>query len=188
MVFLSRASVLLIALTPFVESFVMPSHPVQRSTALHATHDNGRREFLSAVAALAFPIAVIPQIANAGIDPSLLRNIPVEGDTSGQAMRLRQIDAVQRPETDLQNIPFVELPSGVSFREYREGKGDSGALYLCRDITIRLHQQRLDNKHRFVCVCSCQGGVQGFSRNDYSMQKYGHSNGTGRFKILFDKG
>ncbi len=35
----------------------------------------------------------LPRPAQAGIDPSALRNLPVEGDSSGTAMRLRQIEA-----------------------------------------------------------------------------------------------
>ena len=73
---------------------------------------------------------ILPSIANAGIDPSLLKSLPVEGDSSGSAQRLRQVEAIQRPASDLTNIPFEELPSGVSYREYREGKGDAGTLIL----------------------------------------------------------
>lgn len=67
-----------------------------------------------------------PSISHAGIDPTLLKNLPVQGDESGAVQRLRQVEAVQRPSSDLVDIPFTELPSGVSFREYREGKGDAG--------------------------------------------------------------
>ena len=67
-----------------------------------------------------------PGIASAGIDPSLLQSLPVQGDESGAAQRLRQVEAIQRPSSDLVDIPFTELPSGVSYREYREGKGEAG--------------------------------------------------------------
>ena len=71
-------------------------------------------------------LVVLPLVANAGIDPNQLRNLPVEGDVSGTAQRLREIEAIQRPASDLTNVPFEELPSGVSYREYREGKGEAG--------------------------------------------------------------
>ena len=67
-----------------------------------------------------------PTPAHAGIDPSLLQSLPVQGDVSGAAQRLKQVEALQRPATDTQDIPFVTLPSGVSYREYREGKGEAG--------------------------------------------------------------
>lgn len=71
-------------------------------------------------------VALIPSKAQAGIDPSLLKSLPVQGDESGAVQRLRQVEAVQRPSTDLVDVPFTELSSGVSFREYREGKGEAG--------------------------------------------------------------
>ena len=67
-----------------------------------------------------------PNLANAGIDPSALKALPVEGDTSGIRTRLQQLDAVNgpRPE-DSKDIAFTKLPSGASYRDYREGKGDA---------------------------------------------------------------
>jgi len=64
--------------------------------------------------------------AYAGIDPAALRALPVEGDVSGSASRLRQIGSANgpRPE-DSKDIAFETLPSGASYREYREGKGDA---------------------------------------------------------------
>jgi hypothetical protein len=73
-----------------------------------------------------------PLVSNAGIDPAALRNLPVEGSEVGSAaQRLRQIEAIQKPATDLVEIPFQELPSGVSYREYREGKGEAGKFRCC---------------------------------------------------------
>lgn len=94
-----------------------------------------RRSFLG-VAGLAFGILVSPSQATAGIDPSLLKTLPVQGDDSGSATRLRQVESIQRPETDLVSIPFEELPSGVSYREYRAGKGEAG-VYSTRNPTSR---------------------------------------------------
>lgn len=85
-----------------------------------------RRSFLG-VAGLAFGIIVSPSQASAGIDPSLLRTLQVQGDNSGSATRLRQVENMQKPATDLVDVPFEELPSGVSYREYRAGKGEAGA-------------------------------------------------------------
>jgi hypothetical protein len=64
--------------------------------------------------------------AHAGIDPAALRALPVEGDVTGSASRLRQIESTNgpRPE-DGKDIAFETLPSGASYREYREGKGDA---------------------------------------------------------------
>ena len=85
-----------------------------------------RRQALATLGTSAALLA--PSVAQAGIDPALLKSLPVQGDESGAAQRLRQVEAIQRPVTDLVDIPFTELPSGVSYREYREGKGEAGTL------------------------------------------------------------
>jgi hypothetical protein len=64
--------------------------------------------------------------AQAGIDPSLLKSLPVQGDESGTLQRLQQVRDMNRPSSDSENIPFVELGGGVSYREYRQGKGEAG--------------------------------------------------------------
>jgi hypothetical protein len=87
-----------------------------------------------AILAGSFVGLLLPAVANAGIDPSLLKTLPVQGDESGAVQRLRQIEDVQRPATDLVNVPFEELPSGVSYREYREGKGEAGTIRSFRTI------------------------------------------------------
>jgi len=89
----------------------------------------------------AFGLLVAPSASQASIDPTLLKALPVQGDETGAAQRLRQVEAVQRPASDLVEIPFTELPSGVSFREYREGKGDAGTVLMkfiigCNTISI----------------------------------------------------
>jgi hypothetical protein len=84
-----------------------------------------RRQALIGVGSAAFALFA-PSVAHAGIDPSSLRSLPVQGDESGAAQRLRQVEALQKPTSDLVDIPFVDLPIGVSYREYREGKGDAG--------------------------------------------------------------
>ena len=84
----------------------------------------GRRHVL--IEGLAGLFVVVPTVANAGIDPSALRSLPVEGDASGSSTRLRQLEAVNKPESDTVDKPWEELSSGVSYREYREGKGEAG--------------------------------------------------------------
>jgi len=78
------------------------------------------------VSSLLVATAAYSRPAYAGIDPSALRALPVEGDVSGSASRLRQIGSANgpRPE-DSKDIAFETLPSGASYREYREGKGDA---------------------------------------------------------------
>jgi len=78
--------------------------------------------------AAALSTTILPTAANAGIDPSMLKSMKVEGDASGTAQRLRQIEEIQRPASDTVNMPYEELASGVSYREYREGRGEAGAF------------------------------------------------------------
>lgn len=87
-----------------------------------------RRSFLIRTAASSAAVAavILPTVANAGIDPAALKSLRVDGDASGAATRLRQLEAVDprgaQPE-DSKDIAFEVLPSGASYRDYREGKG-----------------------------------------------------------------
>ena len=132
------ASSILLGVEGFSTS-VLPSSPSHSSSTkfpvLRICHDdpysdengsNKRRALIGSVISSSAVMFGLPFVANAGIDPNQLRSLPVEGDASGTAQRLREIDAVRRPASDLTNVPFEELPSGVSFREYREGKGEAG--------------------------------------------------------------
>lgn len=78
--------------------------------------------------------------ANAGVDPSLLKSLKVDGDVSGQAQRMRQLEEIQRPASDTVNIPYEKLDSGVEYREYREGRGDAvvqTGSKIAVELTIR---------------------------------------------------
>ena len=124
-----RVTVLVLVLkTLVVESFVSPGAHRSRIKRLSRL-DASRRDIFSRIAWMPLVVAT-PKEAEAGIDPSALRNLPVEGDAGGSAMRMRQIEAVQRPESDLVNTPWEELPDGVQYREYREGKGEAGAYLM----------------------------------------------------------
>jgi hypothetical protein len=64
-----------------------------------------------------------PDAALAGIDVSALKNLPVEGDASGSATRLKQLQQGTRMQPiEDQDRPYTKLASGVSYREYRSGK------------------------------------------------------------------
>lgn len=116
--------------------FVLPSflsHATSScvSTRLQLTDDDedvssNRRSALLQVSSFLLAATAVSAPVNAGVDPNALKAFSVEGDTSGIASRLRQIDSVNgpRPEDSI-DIPYDVLPSGVSFREYREGKGDA---------------------------------------------------------------
>jgi len=95
--------------------------------------------------------------ANAGIDPSLLKSYQVEGDASGTAQRLRQIEEIQRPASDTLNVPYEKLASGVEYREYREGKGEAviqNGSKIAAEVTIRCQSFSTANE---------PGGVKYFS-------------------------
>ena len=132
----------------------------RRTTALYS--ENDRRAFVSSLAtgALGAGLLLNPTVAKAGIDPTLLKSLPVQGDESGSAQRLRQIEAIQRPTSDLVDIPFTELPSGVSYREYREGKGEAvvqKGSKVAAEMTIRCKSFSTQNE---------PGGIKYFSTKD----------------------
>jgi len=107
-----------------------------------STSTSTRRSFLTTSSSLAFlgasaAVVAAPRIAHAGIDPTALKSLPVEGDAAGTATRLRQIESIQKPAADEVDKPWEDLPSGVSFRDYREGRGGQGSytqllLKICR--------------------------------------------------------
>lgn len=114
----------------------------------------------SVVTAAGAAVLLSPTVSNAGIDPTLLKSLPVQGDESGSAQRLRQIEAIQKPSSDLVDVPFQELPSGVSYREYREGKGEAvvqNGSKVAAEITIRCKSFSTQNE---------PGGVKYFSTKD----------------------
>jgi len=114
----------LATLLPFTHSFMLPKNEPSSTTNLNLN----RRNFVSSSTAAIVGLLVSSAPANAGIDPSLLQNLKVEGDDSGSSQRLRQIESIQKPASDLVDIPFEQLASGVSYREYREGKGEAGTF------------------------------------------------------------
>jgi hypothetical protein len=72
---------------------------------------------------------LIPSTALAGIDPKALKALPVEGDVNGGTTRLRQLEAATQ-ESVLVDKPWEESSDGVSYREYKEGRGDAGMSFL----------------------------------------------------------
>lgn len=138
-------------------AFQLPHHSTNRPS--HGTQlSMDRRSLLSSGALIV--LGSCPTAARAGIDPSLLKSLPVQGDESGAAQRLRQVEAIQRPSSDLVNEPFKELPSGVSYREYREGKGEAEVQpgsKVAAEMTIRCKSFATNNE---------PGGLKYFSTKD----------------------
>jgi len=140
-------------------------------TAQHSSDDttdssslSDRRSVLGKVAAataasvLAIGGLGVPA-AEAGIDPNALKALPTEGDTSGAASRLRQIEAINAQPVNT-DAPFETLPSGVSYGEFREGKGDAvvqPGSKVAVEMTIRCKSFATANE---------PGGVKYFSTKD----------------------
>jgi hypothetical protein len=101
----------------------------RRYSSQLAAMDSGssppRRAFLSAATYVVTTVGIGATPAWAGIDPSALKNLPVEGDSAGTVTRLQQIENLQKPASDLEDLPYTGLPSGVSYREFRQGKGEA---------------------------------------------------------------
>lgn len=134
---------------------------LQQSQRVAKTSLNvGRREIIGSAAAACAGLLLSAPPANAGIDPALLKSLPVQGDESGASQRLRQVEAIQKPASDLVDVPFEEFPSGVSFREYREGKGEAvvqPGSKVAVEMTIRCKSFATANE---------PGGLKYFSTKD----------------------
>jgi len=128
----------------------------------------------SAASSLLLVTAASPP-AHAGIDPSLLGNLRVEGDTTGAASRLKAIAAENGPQPDdSKDIAFEVLPSGASYREYREGKGDATVQPKSKvavEMTIRC---------KSFATADEPGGLKYFStKQDTEFNEYAWTVGSG---------
>jgi len=124
------------------------SHPLARSVKSSKNTRgsalfSSRRNFITqstAVASFSSLLTVLPKNANAGIDPNALKSYQITGDTTGVRTRLSQIEGTKTRASDADNTPYEVLPSGVSYREFREGKGEvvvqSGSK-VAVEMTIR---------------------------------------------------
>ena len=99
---------------------------------------SSRRRFFDTLSSSS--LLLIPNVA-AAIDPLLIKNLRIEGDESGAATRLAQIAAESGPRSsDADDVPFEKLSSGVSYREFREGKGEATVTRgskVATEMTIR---------------------------------------------------
>eukprot|EP00588_Corethron_pennatum_P018586 CAMPEP_0194306998 /NCGR_PEP_ID=MMETSP0171-20130528/3917_1 /TAXON_ID=218684 /ORGANISM="Corethron pennatum, Strain L29A3" /LENGTH=264 /DNA_ID=CAMNT_0039058867 /DNA_START=19 /DNA_END=813 /DNA_ORIENTATION=+ len=101
--------------------------PVERiEEYLEPTTSLSRRIFVSQVAGSGV-ILFLPRDAVAGIDVSSLSNVPLDGDATGAATRLKQLQAqgLSSPKT---------LQSGVIYTEIRSGK--YGSFFVKRGSTV----------------------------------------------------
>jgi len=107
--------------------------------------DASRRQLITQAgsglaSAVLLPVLGFPQKANAGIDPTALKSLSVEGDNNGSMQRLRQLQEEKTRPEDTIDKPFEKLDSGVSYREYREGKGEATVMAgskVAAEMTIR---------------------------------------------------
>lgn len=109
-------------------------------TSASPSSDTDRRSFVggSFGAAILFGGFVSP--AEAGIDPNALKVLPIEGDSG--ASRLRQVEALKNNPVDMRDVPFEELPSGVSYREFREGKGEASESNGSKQLSLPFNTKR----------------------------------------------
>jgi len=117
-----------------------------------------------------------PPIASAGIDPSMLQALPVEGDASGTLTRLKQLQAERGPKPDdVRDAPYTELSDGIKYREYREGKGDAtvqAGSKVAVEMTIRCQS---------FSTATEPGGVKYFStKDDTEFNEYAWTVGSGQ--------
>lgn len=112
--------------------------PSSSSSSLHRRQVLLQGTTRAVVASLFSWIMTTPSVALAGIDPTALKSLPVQGDESGGATRLRQLQAASSEASsslsDNVDKPWEDLSSGASFREYRQGRGDAGTS-VCVNAT-----------------------------------------------------
>lgn len=155
LLWVASAATVFVILTPPIEAFTPRCRSTQASHLLHQkasseahhemeeeikdTKSSSRRSLLHhsilALGSAGWALFVPAQSAIAGIDVNALKNLPVEGDASGAATRLKQLETIKVQPEDLEDIPYTKLDNGVSYREYRSGKGDAGKMWMpCQSV------------------------------------------------------
>lgn len=137
----------------------------------------------SAASSFLFAATAYSNPAYAGIDVTALQALPVEGDTTGAASRLRQLESVNGPRPDdSKDIAFEKLPSGASYREYREGKGDAvvqTGSKVATEMTIRC---------RSFATADDPGGIKYFTtKGDTDFNELAWTVGSGEFPPELDE-
>ena len=125
-------------LLPYCRGFNPNFFSSRRDHLGDGTLSASRRDFIEVFSVGS--ILLTPNIVNAGIDPSSLKQFSIEGDQSGSETRLRQLEAEKNRPEDVIDKPFDKLDSGVSYREYREGKGEAVVTKgskVAAEMTIR---------------------------------------------------
>ena len=147
----------------FVPHLTLSAHHSSDDTTDSSSLSDRRSVLGKVAAATAASVLAIGGLgvpaAEAGIDPNALKALPTEGDTSGAASRLRQIEAINTQPVNT-DAPFETLPSGVSYGEFREGKGDAvvqSGSKVAVEMTIRCKSFATANE---------PGGVKYFSTKD----------------------
>lgn len=182
----------------FTPSYPMPTCIGRTTTSLkmveknyEQTEKSSRRSFfLKATKAAALVVLgpLASPSAQAAIDPNALKSLPVEGDNTGAASRIKQLEASKGPQPgDLEDIPFTKLESGVQYREYREGKGNAGARGCLSLVLTDFTMPYLKKRPDVVLILhpySCPKRIQSGSRNDDPMQIICHSERSRRPQIF----
>mmetsp|Transcript_3074 Transcript_3074/g.4325 ORF Transcript_3074/g.4325 Transcript_3074/m.4325 type:complete len:277 (+) Transcript_3074:147-977(+) len=142
------------------------------------TSSSLRRNFIENIATVVtintIALTNSPLPSYAGIDPSSLSSFRTEGDDAGTTTRLRQIENIRNKPEDSLNIPYEELPNGISYREYREGKGEAVIVpgsKVAVEMTIRCKSFATANE---------PGGVKYFStKEDTDFNEFAWTVGSG---------
>jgi hypothetical protein len=140
-----------------------------------------RRLFLfTSLAAGTGALVFSPNAALAGIDVSALRNLPVEGDASGTATRLKQLQGTQIQPADR---PYTNLANGVSYREYRSGK--DGAVVrpgsrVGTEMSIRCKS--------YATSTEPEGSKYYSTKDDTDFNDLGWTIGSGEFSAALEEG
>jgi len=114
---------------PVQKKYCLGSRKIRSALSANNEQVDSRRNFVQSLLAssvVVVGVSLNPLVANAGIDVSALKALPVEGDANGAATRLKQLQAEKGTQPqDLEDIPFTKLDNGVSYREFRAGKEGS---------------------------------------------------------------
>jgi len=127
----------------------------------------------------------LPRTALAGIDVSSLRNIPVDGDASGAATRLKQLQ-MQGTKTERGEdfAAITKLDSGVTYRDINTGR--DGARTVRRGSNVGAE---MTIRCKSLATTSEPGGVAYYStKADNNFNELSWTIGSGDFPRGLEEG
>lgn len=165
-------------------------HLIERSDDLGSGDElkdtsQSRRLFTSQIVGTIGALFFLPRVALAGIDVSSLKSLPVDGDASGAATRLKQLQMQgTRIEREGDFAVATRLDSGVIYRDMNTGK--DGARTVRRGSNVGA--QMTIRCKSLATTSEPEGGIYFSTKQDNNLNELSWTIGSGDFPKGLEEG